>query len=271
MFSFNEHCKNVTSKVQKRNNILKALAGTSWGQQKETLEISYKAIGRSIINYAAPVWTPNLSETNYKRLQTVQNTALRTITGCHKMSSVDHIHQETKILPIKAHQELLSAQYLAKCSNNGHPCRDLLEHQNHPRMMKHTLTTKHLPVVEAAINTSDRPINNLHTNAVTAVMASQTVNKVLNTKPPGISKEETKLPRKTRTTLAQLRSGYSKILQSYQNRLNPRIPDRCPDCEEAPHDTRHLFRCRKKPTRYKVEDLWSRPFDVAGMLGLDRE
>ena len=31
-------------------------AGTSWGQQKETLLMTYKAVGRSIVNYAAPTW-----------------------------------------------------------------------------------------------------------------------------------------------------------------------------------------------------------------------
>ena len=38
-FSFNNHCVQVTNRVSKRNNVLKALAGTNWGQQKETLLI----------------------------------------------------------------------------------------------------------------------------------------------------------------------------------------------------------------------------------------
>ena len=32
--SFNKHCSHVAERVSGRNNILKALAGTSWGQQK---------------------------------------------------------------------------------------------------------------------------------------------------------------------------------------------------------------------------------------------
>ena len=40
---------------QKKTTSLKALAGTNWGQQKETLRMTYKALGRSIANYAAPV------------------------------------------------------------------------------------------------------------------------------------------------------------------------------------------------------------------------
>ena len=35
--SFNKHRGYVAERVSSRNNILKALAGTSWGQQKETL------------------------------------------------------------------------------------------------------------------------------------------------------------------------------------------------------------------------------------------
>ena len=54
-FAFHHHCEYVANSVSKRNNILKALAGTSWGQQKETLLMTYKAVGQLIADYAAPV------------------------------------------------------------------------------------------------------------------------------------------------------------------------------------------------------------------------
>ena len=82
-FSFNKHCVQVANRVSKRNNVLKALAGTNWGQQKETLLMTYKALGRSIANYAAPVWSINASETNIGKIQRAQNEALRIITGSH--------------------------------------------------------------------------------------------------------------------------------------------------------------------------------------------
>ena len=58
-FSFNTHCIQVTNRVSKRNNVLKALAYTNWGQQKEMLLLTYKALGRSIAKYTAPVWSTN--------------------------------------------------------------------------------------------------------------------------------------------------------------------------------------------------------------------
>ena len=52
--SFHKHCNYVLDRIDKRNNMLKALAGSSWGQDKETLLLTYNALGTSIANYAAP-------------------------------------------------------------------------------------------------------------------------------------------------------------------------------------------------------------------------
>ena len=94
-FSFNNHCVKVSIRVRKRNNVLKALAGTDWGQKKETLLMTYKALGRSIANYDAPVCSTNASESNIGKIQRAQNEAIRIITGLHKMSSINHLHSET--------------------------------------------------------------------------------------------------------------------------------------------------------------------------------
>ena len=120
--SFNNHSGYIAERVSSRNNILKALAGTSWGQQKETLLMTYKAVERSTINYAAPVWSTNLRNINYRNIQYTQNEAQRITTGCHKMSSVNHLHIEAKMLKVKEHSELLSAQYLARCLEPGNVC-----------------------------------------------------------------------------------------------------------------------------------------------------
>ena len=108
-FSFNKHCVQVANRVSKRNNVLKALSATNLEQQKETLLMTYKALGRSIANYAAPVWSINASESNIGKIQCAQNEALRIITRSHKMSSIDHIHSETKMLQVEDHINLLSA------------------------------------------------------------------------------------------------------------------------------------------------------------------
>ena len=125
-FLFNKHCVQVANRVSKRNNVLKALAGTNWGQQKETLLMTYKTLGRSIANYAAPVWSINTSESNIGKIQCARNELLRIITGSHKMSSIDHIHSETKMLQVD-HLNLLSAQYLVQCLDTENVCPHIIK------------------------------------------------------------------------------------------------------------------------------------------------
>ena len=104
--SLNKHIDYVAERVSSRNNILNALAGPSWRQQKETLLMTYKAVGGYIINYAAHVWSTNLHDTNYRNIKYTHNEALRIATGYHKMSSVDHLHVEAEMLKVREHSEL---------------------------------------------------------------------------------------------------------------------------------------------------------------------
>ena len=78
--------------------------------------------------------------------------------------------------------------------------------------------------------------------------------------PPIVHPVEKTLPRAHRTALSQLRSGYCKALNSFQNLLNPSTPITCPECDSGEtHTTQHLFRCPTHPTDLCVEDLWLRP------------
>ena len=91
--------------------MLKAMAGSSWGQEKETLLLTYNALVKFIASYAAPVWSINASDSSFKKTQTAQNAALMTATGANKMASIDHLHQESLTLKVKDHLDMLSAQY----------------------------------------------------------------------------------------------------------------------------------------------------------------
>lgn len=79
MMNFSKHSKVIVAKLQKRNNVLKALADSAWGKSKETILTTFKAIGKSIINYAAPIWTPQASKTSLDKIQVCQNAALRVV------------------------------------------------------------------------------------------------------------------------------------------------------------------------------------------------
>ena len=74
--------------------------GPTKGNTTDDLQGSRKI---SIMNYAAPVWSSNLHDTNYRKIQYTQNEALRIATGCHKLSSIDHLHTEAEMLKVKEH------------------------------------------------------------------------------------------------------------------------------------------------------------------------
>ena len=113
-FKFNAYVKSLVTRALPRINILKALTGTNWDQQKETIFITYKSLIRSLFIYAATIWSPNTSSSPVHKLQTIQNSALHIATGCVKMASIDHLHDETEMLLVQDHLSLICFQHLAR-------------------------------------------------------------------------------------------------------------------------------------------------------------
>jgi hypothetical protein len=101
-------------KASRAYQILKVLSGTSWGKNREMLIATYKTLVRPVLEYGAPIYYPNASATSINKKQVIQNNCLRLITGCHKKTHIDHLHQETKILKLENHNELLSYQFLVR-------------------------------------------------------------------------------------------------------------------------------------------------------------
>ena len=70
--SFHKHCY-VSDRIDKRNNMLKALAGSSWGQEKETLLLTYNTLGKSIATYAAMFFSGAPTQvTRFKKIDSTE-------------------------------------------------------------------------------------------------------------------------------------------------------------------------------------------------------
>ncbi len=111
-------------------------------------------------------------------------------------------------------------------------------------------------------------LKKIHTSSVKKTIRNRKVNQVLNAKPPEVNESEKTLPKRARSTLAQLRSSYSCKLNSYLSRIDHNIEDKCPDCGGSPHTTQHLFSCPAKPTSLTVKSLWTEPVEAARFLDL---
>ena len=184
--SFHKHCNYVSDRINKINNMLKALAGSSWGQDKETLLLTYNALGKSIASYAAPVWSTSASDSSFKMIQTAQNADLRTETGAHMMASIDHLHQESLTLRVNDHSDMLSVQYLVNCLEEDHVRHGIIIQE--PRPMKETLHSRHHSTVLPRLGSSRMESHqNLHTHAVDLAIQLQGNNRVLKKRPSPIS------------------------------------------------------------------------------------
>ena len=269
--TFCAHVNSLADRAKQRLSIMKALAGTTWGQQKESLINTYKASIRSLFTYAAPIWYPYTSPTNISKLQRVQNAAARIATGSVKLSAESHLHAETMMLPIQDHLSLLSCQHLVTCLQPDHPSYPTVTADPGPRDMKKTLQRRFGPqvlrfFVDGAVQDAKVARSILHTEHVDAALRARPLNRVLNLQPPDIAEEELSLPRQYRTTLSQLRSGHCSALNTYRHRIGITHTDTCPSCNQHPHTTQHIFTCSSHPTTLSVEDLWERPPEVADFL-----
>ena len=263
----------MCERARSRLNVLKSLAGSTWGQQKETLLITYKALIKSVLSYAAPIWFPNASQTAIAKIQTIQNSALRIATGSHKMASASHLHCETEVLPVSSSLSLLCQQFLASALRPHHPSFPLVTQSSGPRSMKHTLQSRFLPsIVHHLVDGSLPPdsysstLKTLHSEAVSSAIGSADHNTVLRAPPPAICPSEKLLPRPTRATLSQLRSGHCASLRSYQARVGLAPDPRCPECNRSEHTVQHLFDCAAHPTSLAAADLWTNPLGAALFL-----
>ena len=68
--TFNLHVNEIKKSAARKNNVLKCLTSPSNGLQKEELTRVYRACTRSVIYYAAPAWTPLISQTNWRFVKT---------------------------------------------------------------------------------------------------------------------------------------------------------------------------------------------------------
>ena len=177
-------------------------------------------------------------------------------------------------MQVHQHCKMLSKQFLLATQKSGHPIIVDLISPTPARQMKQTLKSKFGNEIRS-ISRPNLPEEDykskmklIHTKTVKNII-NNTTNKVLNARPPEINKADLSLPRTTRSTLAQLRSGYSTYLNSYKARIDKTGPmvDKCPNCDSS-HTTSHLFNCQRNPTNLTVKDLCKNPVKTAGFLNL---
>ncbi|CAD6216496.1 GSCOCG00011340001-RA-CDS, partial [Cotesia congregata] len=97
----------------KRLNIIKSLASTVWGAEKNCLLTTYKALIRQKIEYGAIIYDSAHPHV-LKALETLQNSALRISLGAYRTSPVTSLLAEALEVPLSLRRKELVMTYAAK-------------------------------------------------------------------------------------------------------------------------------------------------------------
>ena len=167
---------------------------------------------------------------------------------------------------------MLCSQFLATCLQAEHPSFPVVTADSGPRTKKQTIQRRFSTGV-APYRSQDGTISDavsarkeIHTTAVRSSIEARGMNRVLGTPAPAVDGEEEQLSRKTRRTLAQLRSGFCYDLNEYRHRIGQSDSSICPCCRQVDHTVQHVFECPEYPTDLSPLDLWQRPVGAARFL-----
>ena len=126
--SMNKHISNVKKKATKRLNLLKRLASTTWGSDKDTLRSLYLGYIRSAMDYNIVLQNIS-SKSTRKTLDQVQNHALRFICGGMKStpSAACEIDANIEPLELRRKKAALEIYERSKRLETTHPNRKLVD------------------------------------------------------------------------------------------------------------------------------------------------
>lgn len=70
------------------------------------------------------------------------------------MTDIDHLDTETKILPVKEHNNMIPLQYLASCHKVNRPCHHIFDKPSPDRHIRSSVT-KFLPSLQQQFVTAE--------------------------------------------------------------------------------------------------------------------
>ena len=91
-----DHISKIVEKTNKRLGFMKMLAGATWGNTKDTLNVTYV---KPVMKYDSEV-IDTTNKANLNHLKTAQNNTQRLICGAVKTTPVTALHLYTENLPV---------------------------------------------------------------------------------------------------------------------------------------------------------------------------
>ena len=214
---------------------------------------TYKAVMRPALEYASSIWSPLASSTSINKLQVMQNTALRTATGCTQDTNIQNLHDETVTLPIHNHLQLHASQYTTSITSTTQT-HNILQHSKAKKstIFNNGCYTTNIPTDPHTVTTTVIKTNmrHIHTSIVSRHLATRGNNKIM-------------------CTLAQLRTNKSPSSNhTYTKSTSNHIHHHYAHYATPTH---HLFNCTHIRTTLSPLDLWTDPAGVMEVLARWRD
>ncbi|CAG7722238.1 unnamed protein product [Allacma fusca] len=117
--TYKRHCEATKMKVAARTNIIRKLAGSSWGAKPQVMRASALALCYSVGEYACPVWSRSA---HASKVDIPLNEACRLVTGCLRPTPLNNLYELSGIAPPAVRCEVASMVEKTKMLKNPlHP------------------------------------------------------------------------------------------------------------------------------------------------------
>ncbi|GBO09151.1 putative RNA-directed DNA polymerase from transposon BS [Araneus ventricosus] len=113
-----KHIGKLVEKGKKRLQLLKLISGRDWGANSGTLRMTYTALIRPVLEYGYQVYQV-ASQTNLNKLERVQFSAARIITGLRSCCPKAIVLYEADFQPLSMRIRTNSAKYIAELQSLG--------------------------------------------------------------------------------------------------------------------------------------------------------
>ena len=127
--TWKKHILSVKDKCTKRLNLLRCIAGTSWGGNGQILLLIYKGLIRSILDYGCELYDTACNSLK-EQLDSIQYQALKVVTGAIHSTSLEALRVECGELPLKYRRSTFVDKYkfyLLSCNIEKHSTVEILQ------------------------------------------------------------------------------------------------------------------------------------------------
>ena len=137
---YDVHISNLITKCKRRLNLMRAVAGTTYGCARKPLLTIYKALIRSLIDYGSIVYDAGYGvSAHFEGLQRIQNQALRLACGTNLSTPIVALQNECGEMPLQFRRKLLIRHYRIKVQESTHhPCASVFDKNCQPTLNART-------------------------------------------------------------------------------------------------------------------------------------